>query len=173
MSKSPWGPIQRTKEKVDNILGMTVMFTWKLQLTLAWSWKPHSCLFFSLIPTHSDSFWTKEKCQKARFGILDGYYSFLPWSWQYLRPSPNTQLLTILGHKFSLWQTPYHPMPTIYKVSLLLFVGMASLALISETGESAWELLCSNKLVILFQFSLIWLTVLVEKPIMGWEQKIY
>lgn len=61
----------------------------------------------------------------------------------------------------------FPPCLQLYRVSPLLFVGVASPALISGTGEVSQELLCSNKPVILFQFGLIWFTVLAEKPIMG------
>lgn len=84
-------------------------------------------------------------------------------SWQLLRfpplklpatqvPAYTAQLLILLGHKVSVCQI-YHPSSTTYKFSLLLFVGVASLASNLVAEEPTWELLHSNKpVVILFNF---------------------
>lgn len=84
-------------------------------------------------------------------------------------PCLGSQLLTMLGHKLSLWWTSphlYHSSPIAYKVSLLSFVGTTSPTSNSGTGEPIWELLCSNKPVDnTFQISMSQITVSVEKSI--------
>lgn len=53
------------------------VFSWYLQLTPAWSRKSHS--YLSPNPAHSQSPWTKKRCQKARFCISCHYCDFLPF----------------------------------------------------------------------------------------------
>ena len=54
--------------------------------------------------------------------------------------------------------------------ALVLWVGSPVPEI--KAGEAPWDLLCSNKPVILFKFSLIWLTEAAEKRIIG-GQKTY
>lgn len=100
-----------------------------------------------LSPTCSESLPTKERYQKAQFCILGGSYCFPSWSRQLPKSPPKCWVFDHARvHKPSCRQT-HHLSPTIHKISLLSFGGVAPLARITGLGDAL------NIPVTLFQFS--------------------
>lgn len=80
-------------------------------------------------------------------------------------PAQSTEFLTILEPNPACGGYVITPHLQGYISSLLQFGCVTSLAPISGTGGLTWELLCSNKpVLLLFQYGLVWLTMLAEEP---------